>query len=95
MTSVVCHILNYLSDSKVGGLSIYVVLLPFALILIPLLTIDKGYWERIKGKTVIATLFLLDFKNYPTTASVTVFSFVLFIYIGYMHRYCILVWQQD
>jgi hypothetical protein len=91
--SAVCHVLNYLSGSKVGGLPIYVFLLPFVLILIPLLTVDKDYWNRIKGKTLIAPLFLLDFVNYPSTAIAVVATYALQFFIGYMHRYCILVWQ--
>ncbi len=74
---------------------LYIVFLPFALILIPLLTVDKAYWDRIKNKKFIATLFLLDFVNYPTTAVTTVASFLLFFAMGYMHRYCILVWVPD
>jgi hypothetical protein len=91
--SNVCYALNYLSDSKVGGLPLYVVFLPFVLILIPLATVDKAYWERIEGKKFLASFFLLDFVNYPTTAITTVISVLLWCVMGYMHRYCIIVFQ--
>ena len=92
MISGICHVLNYLSGSKVGNFPILIAFSPFLLILIPLLTVDKGYWERIRNKRRLASLLLLDFANNPTTAVTTVLSFLLFGAIGYMARYCIFVW---
>lgn len=92
MISGICHVLNYLSGSKVGNFPILFAFSPFLLILIPLLTVDKGYWERIRNKRMLASLLLLDFANNPTTAVTTVLSFLLFGAIGYMARYCIFVW---
>lgn len=91
MTSVFCTILTFLRGSKLGHLPRFLIFLPFILALIPLLTVDKGYWERVKNKIYLAPLYLLDFVNNTTTALTVVLGFVFTGYIGYMHRHCIIV----
>lgn len=87
-----CSGLNYLTGANLLSAPSYLVFLPFLLILVPLCTVDKAYWDRIKGKTLLAPLFLLDFVNYPTTALTTFGVFLWGGFIGYMHRYCILMY---
>ena len=91
MISEICHVLNYLSNSTIGNLPFYVVFSPALLILIPLVTVDKDYWKRIDGRKYLAVFLLFDFINYPATTITVIFSTMLFISIGYMHRYCIVV----
>ena len=89
MLSLICGVMNYLSGGTPGGMNPLIAFSPFLLILIPLLTIDRSYWGRIKGKFPVASLLLLDFKNNPTTAITTIAAFFMTALLGYTVRYCI------
>jgi hypothetical protein len=82
--SLICEALNHLSGGKPGGMSPLIAFSPLFLILIPLLTSDQSYWDRIKEKYLIASLLLLDFKNNPTTAFTCILSLFLAGLMGYM-----------
>ena len=92
MISLICEVLNHLSGKNPSGMAPVIAFSPFLLVLIPLSTIDRSYWDRIKGKWMLASFMLLDFKNNPTTAIAFISAFILFGLLGYMVRYCIFIY---
>ena len=93
MMFYLCRIIAYPSDYRFGGMSPLVAFFPFLLLLIPLLTVDKSYFDRVSKHKLLAALLLLDFKNNPTTAFFFIISFLMFFAFGYAYRYCFFVYN--